>query len=103
MIDLSIPVWMTMVPVDEQYIDPAPQLVAVQPGEQSDTMSHSERVILALTFLSYELPATDSLVLRTVPRLSTLAQADYTVSVALQPGFPFSEAMINHFQKIQQE
>ena len=66
-------------------------------------MSHSERVILARTFLCDELPATDSLDPRTVPRLSALAQADYTVPIAPQPGFPFSEAMIDHFQKIQQE
>ena len=89
--------------VDKQYIDPAPQSVAVQSDEQCDTMSHSERVILARTFLSDKLPATDSLILRTVPRLSALAQVDYTVLVSPQPGFQFSEAMINHFQKIQLE
>jgi len=65
-------------------------------------MSHSERVILARTFLCDELP-TDNLDPHTVPRLSALAHADYTDPVAPQPGFPFSEAMINHFQKIQQE
>ena len=53
-----------------------------------------------LAILSDELQATDSLVPRTVPRLS--AQANYTVPVTPQPGF-FSEAMINHFQKIQQQ
>ena len=66
-------------------------------------MSHSERVILACTFLCDELPIMDSLDPRTVPRLSALAQANYTVPVVPQPGFPFSEAMINHFQNIQQE
>ncbi|KAK2138491.1 hypothetical protein NP493_7646g00001 [Ridgeia piscesae] len=89
--------------VDGQYTDQTPQPVAVQPEEQCNTMSHSERVILARTFLCDELPATDSLVPRTVPCLSALAQADYNIPVVLQPGFPFSEAMINHFQKIQQE
>ena len=49
------------------------------------------------------MPAMDSLDPRTVSRLSALAQADYAVPVAPQPGFPFSEAMINHFKKIQQE
>ena len=48
-------------------------------------------------------PRLTSLVPRTVPRLSALAQADYNVPLAPQPPFPFSEAMINHFQKIQQE
>ena len=89
--------------VDGQYTVQSPQSVAVQPEEQCDMMSHSERVILARTFLGDELPVTDSLVPRTVPFLSALAQADYNVPVAPQPGFPFSEAMINHFQKIQQE
>ena len=89
--------------MDGQYTDQSPQSVAVQPEEQCDMMSHSERVTLARTFLGDELPATDSLVPRTVPRLSALAQADYNVPVAPQPGFPFSEAMINRFQKIQQE
>ena len=88
--------------VDEQYTDPAPQS-AVQLDEQCDMVSHSERVILVRTFLSDELPATDSLVPHTVPRLSALTQADYTIPVTPQPGFPFSEAMMNHFQKIQQE
>ena len=79
--------------VNEQYTDPATQSVAIQPDEQCDTMSHSERVILLVHMcLSDELPATDSLVLHTVSRLSALAQADYTVPVAPQPGFPFSEA-----------
>jgi len=45
----------------------------------------------------------DSLDSHTVPRLSALAQADYIIPIALQPGFLFAEAMINHFQKIQQE
>ena len=44
-----------------------------------------------------------NLVPHTVPRLSALAQADYTTPVAPQPGFSCSEEMINHFQKIQQE
>ena len=74
----------------------------LQPDEQCDTMSHSERVILAARF-SGELPATDSLVYRTVPRISVLAQADYTIPVAAQPSLPFSEALIYHFQKMQQE
>ena len=87
--------------VDGQYTDQTPQSVAIQPDEQCDTMSHSERIILAHTFLCDELPATESLVPRTVPRLSALA--DNTVPVAPQPGFPFSEETINHFQKIQQE
>ncbi|KAK2192719.1 hypothetical protein NP493_24g03024 [Ridgeia piscesae] len=75
--------------VYEQYFDPAPQSVAVQPDGQCDTMSHSERVILARMFLSDELPATDSLVLCTVSRLSALAQADYTVpdSPVVDKGF----------------
>ena len=51
-------------------------------------------------FLSDELPATDSLVPRTLPRLSPLTQADYTIPVTPRP---FSEAMVNPFQKIQQE
>ena len=85
--------------MDGQYTDQTPQSVAVQPDEQCDTMSHSERVILARTFLADELPATDSLVPRTVLHLSALAQADCNIPVAPQPGFPFSEAMINHFQK----
>ena len=89
--------------VDGQYTDQTPQSVVVQPDEQCDTMSHSERVILARTFLGDELPVTDSLVPRTMPCLSALAQADYTVPVTTQHGFPFSESMINHFQKIQQE
>ena len=38
-----------------------------------------------------------------MPHLSALVIADYTVPVSPQPGFPFSEAMINHFQKFQQE
>jgi len=63
-------------------------------------MSHSERVIRGRMFLSDVLPATDSLVPRTVPRLSALAQADYTIPVAPQPGCSFSEAKINRFQKI---
>ena len=53
--------------VDGQYTVQSPQSVAVQPEEQCDTMSYSERVILTRTFLSDELPATDSLVPRTVP------------------------------------
>ena len=89
--------------VDGQYTDPTPQSDAVQPDKQCDTMSHSERVILASTFLCDELLATDSLDPHTVPRLSALAQADYTVPVTPQLEFPFSEAMISHFQKIQQE
>ena len=44
-----------------------------------------------------------NLVPHTGPRLSALAQADYTTPVAPQPGFSCSEEMINHFQKIQQE
>ena len=75
--------------VDGQYTDQTPHSVTVQPDEQCDTISHSERVILARTFLSDELPAMDSLDPRTVPRLSALAQADYTVPVAPQSGFPF--------------
>ena len=58
----------------EQHTDTAPQSVTVQPNEQCDKISHSEQVILAHTFLCDELPATDSLVPRTVPRLSTLTQ-----------------------------
>ena len=85
--------------VDGQYTDQTPESVIVQQDEQCDSVSHSERVILARTFLCDELPATDNLDPRTVPRLSALAQADYTVPVAPQPGFPFSQAMINHFQK----
>ena len=49
--------------VDKQYTDSVPQSVAVQPDEQCDKISHSERVILAHTYLSEVLPATDSLVL----------------------------------------
>ena len=75
--------------VDEQYTDPAPQSVAIQPDEQCDMMSHSERVILVHTYLSDELPATDSLVLHTVPHLSALAQADYTIPVAPPAWFSF--------------
>ena len=75
--------------VDKQYTDPAPQSVAVQPYEQCAKISHSERVILAHTFLYDELPATDSLVPRTVPRLSALAQADYTIPVAPPAWFSF--------------
>ena len=48
-------------------------------------MLHSERVSLARAFLSDELPATDSLVPRTVPRLSALAQADYAIPVTPPP------------------
>ena len=71
-INLSIHVRMTMLPgsVDEQYTDPAPQSIAVQPDKQCDTMYHSERVIQAIALLSDELLATDSLVPRTVPHLS---------------------------------
>ena len=69
--------------VAEQYTDPAPQSDAVQPEEQCDKISHSERVILTHTLHSDELPATDSLVPRTVPRLSTLTQ------VAPPAGFSF--------------
>ena len=54
--------------------DPAPQSVTVQPDEQCDNISHSEQVILAHTFLSDELLATDSLVPRTVPRLSITSE-----------------------------
>ena len=54
----------------EEYTDIAPQSVTVQP----DKLSHSEQIIQAHMFLSDELPATDSLVPRTVPRLSTLTQ-----------------------------
>jgi len=57
--------------VDGQYTDETPQSVTVQPDEQCETMSHSERVILAHTFLCDELP-TDNLDRRTVPRLSAL-------------------------------
>ena len=88
--------------VDGQYTNQSPQSVAVQPEEQYDMMSHSERVFLARTF-DGELPATDSLVPPIVPRLSALAQAEYNVPVAPSLDFVFSEAMINHFQKIQQE
>ena len=73
------------------------QSVAVQPEEQCDTMSHSERVNLASTFLSDELPATDSLVPRTVPRLSTLTQ------VGPAAWFSFFWGIDQSLQKIQQE
>ena len=79
--------------VDGQYTDQSPQSVAVQPDEQCDTMSHSERVVLARTFLYDELPVTDILVPRTVPRLSTLTQ------VAPPAWFSISEALISHFRK----
>ena len=42
--------------VEGQYTDQSPQSVTVQPDEQCDMMSHSERVILARTFLCDELP-----------------------------------------------
>ena len=58
----------------EQHTDTAPQSVIVQLDVHCDKISHSEQVILAHTYLSDELLATDSLVLRTVPRLSTLTQ-----------------------------
>ena len=46
---------------------------------------------------SDELPATDtdSLFHRTLPRLSALAHAYYTILVAAQPSLPFSEGMIS--------
>ena len=52
--------------VNGQYTDPTPQSVSVQLDEQCDTMSHSEQIILARTFVCDELPATDSLVPHTV-------------------------------------
>ena len=64
----------SLVDEHEQHTDTAPQSVTVQPDEQCDKISHSEQVILAHMFLSDELLATDSLVPRTVPRLSTLTQ-----------------------------
>ena len=70
-IDLNTQFRMTMMS-GVLYTDQTPQLVTVQPDEQCDTMSHSERVILARTFLCDKLPATDSLDPRTMPRLLAL-------------------------------
>ena len=83
--------------VDKRYTDPAPQSVAVQPDEQCDKISRSASICLVncwrLTVLSlaqchvcqhWHKPIIPS---RSLP----------------QPCFPFSEEMINHFQKIQQE
>ena len=78
MTGLSIPVW-TMTVHGVLPIRPHDQLPYI--WTNTVTMSHSEWVILACTFLSGELPATNSLTPRTVPRLSALAQAHYTIPI----------------------
>ena len=67
--------------------------------DPTETWSHAERITLARSFLTDELPITDSAA-AIVPRLSALAQADYVVPVTTQPGFPLSSAMVNHFHQI---